>query len=142
MNKHGILFFLPILLCQPFVEAQIKNDVSIIVAAGIRDIANPVAGRYGELKTLVNQERAKNLNTFFLYGGGAIGPSALSNLDKGSHIIDILNTVESDAMGVYKREFSFSSNTSYGMESVLKLADKELYKAKNAGRNRCSFVEL
>lgn len=42
-----------------------------------------------------------------MFGGGSIGPSAFSNLDRGSHIIDLLNSLEPDAMGVAKRDFSY-----------------------------------
>lgn len=87
-----------------------NNNVSIVFAAEMRDITDPVAGRYAELKTLVQSQRKQNPKTFLLFGGGTIGPSALSNLDRGAHIIDILNSVEPDVMGVAKSEFTFSED--------------------------------
>jgi 2',3'-cyclic-nucleotide 2'-phosphodiesterase (5'-nucleotidase family) len=82
--------------------------MQLILAADMHDISNSAHGRYAELKYLIDIERKQVPTTFFLFGGGSIGPSALSNLDRGSHIIDILNSVEPDAMGTAKREFSYS----------------------------------
>lgn len=82
-------------------------DITLILAAEMPDIAGPAAGKYGELQALIKNTKASKPQSFFLFGGGSIGPSALSNLDRGSHIIDILNSLEPDAMGVAKREFSY-----------------------------------
>jgi 5'-nucleotidase/UDP-sugar diphosphatase len=90
----------------PKVCAQ-EATFQVVLAAEMPDITNPEHGFYAELKRLVETERNQIPTTFFLFGGGSIGPSALSNLDRGSHIVDILNSLEPDAMGVSKREFSF-----------------------------------
>jgi 2',3'-cyclic-nucleotide 2'-phosphodiesterase (5'-nucleotidase family) len=95
-----------LLLKTPYVLAQ-QNTMQIILAAEMPDIADTKQARYSQLKYLIDNQRQKIPNTFFLFGGGSIGPSALSNLDRGSHIVDILNTIEPDAMGVTKREFSY-----------------------------------
>lgn len=87
--------------------ADDTKEAVIVFAAGMPDISNPRAGRYAELQHLVSQQRESKKTTFFIFGGGSIGPSALSNLDRGSHIVDILNSLEPDAMGVAKREFSY-----------------------------------
>jgi 2',3'-cyclic-nucleotide 2'-phosphodiesterase (5'-nucleotidase family) len=85
-----------------------ENDrVTFIFASEMPDISDPVIGRYPELKYLIDQQRNANPLTFFIFGGGSIGPSALANLDRGSHIIDLLNSLEPDAMGIAKREYSF-----------------------------------
>jgi len=87
--------------------ADDSKEAVIVFAAGMPDISNPRSGKYAELQHLVSQQRESKKTTFFIFGGGSIGPSALSNLDRGSHIIDILNSLEPDAMGVAKREFSY-----------------------------------
>lgn len=88
-------------------QQDTSTTFNIVIAGDMPDISDPVTGRYAELKNLVRSTKKQNTNTFFLYGGGSIGPSAFSNLDKGSHIIDILNNIEPDAMGLAKRDFSF-----------------------------------
>lgn len=84
-----------------------EQTLTFIFASEMPDITDPAAGRYAELKYVVDQQRAKNPLSFFIFGGGSIGPSALANLDRGSHIIDLLNELEPDVMGVAKREYSF-----------------------------------
>lgn len=84
-----------------------SKTLTFIFASEMPDITDPESGRYAELKHVVDQERAKNPLSFFIFGGGSIGPSALANLDRGSHIIDLLNGLEPDVMGVAKREYSF-----------------------------------
>ena len=71
------------------------------------NISEEQSGYYAQLQTLVKKYRERDGTVFFIYGGGSIGPSALSSFDRGSHIIDILNTIEPDVMGITKREFSF-----------------------------------
>lgn len=91
---------------QSFAATQ-DSTMQIILAAEMPNIADPTKTRYAELKQLILNERKRVPTTFFVFGGGSVGPSALSNLDRGSHIIDILNSLEPDAMGVVKREFSY-----------------------------------
>ncbi|MEI8650964.1 5'-nucleotidase C-terminal domain-containing protein [Paraglaciecola sp. Hal342] len=49
----------------------------------------------------------KKYQHFLLFGGNSLAPSPLASLDRGTHIIDILNSLEPDAMSVTKREFSY-----------------------------------
>lgn len=83
------------------------EKATLVFAAEMPEIATDRKGGYPELATLLKQQRKKAAPTFFLFGGGSFGPSSLSSLDRGTHIIDLLNSLEPDAMGVAKREFSF-----------------------------------
>jgi 2',3'-cyclic-nucleotide 2'-phosphodiesterase (5'-nucleotidase family) len=95
---------------QPTFSAETKLN-TLILAADMPDIFDTKVGKYAELRTLINQQKKlTNSNSFFIFGGGSLGPSAMSAFDKGSHIIDILNTLEPDVMGVTKREFSYLSD--------------------------------
>ncbi len=107
------LLFCSVLLCwiillikSPGVCAK-EAIIQIIFAAEMPNIAASEQSRYAELQHLIKNQRKQNPTTFFLFGGASIGPSVMSNLDRGSHIIDLLNSLEPDAMGVAKREFSF-----------------------------------
>lgn len=88
-------------------EEPVTSSVTFVLTADMPNISDPRTGRYANLQTLVQQQRKRSSATFFIFGGGSIGPSALSSFDRGSHIIDILNSIEPDVMGVTKREFSF-----------------------------------
>ena len=79
----------------------------LIFASDMPVIGDRNNGNYPQLGTLLADNRNKPLPTFFLFGGGSIGPSPMSMFDRGSHIIDILNSLEPDVMGVNKREFSY-----------------------------------
>ncbi|MGJ8679332.1 bifunctional metallophosphatase/5'-nucleotidase [Paraglaciecola sp.] len=74
----------------------------------MQDISNPKEGGYSRLYSLLKHIRQSNTeNTIFTFGGGSLGPSPMSGFDRGSHIFDILNTLEPDLMTVRKREFSY-----------------------------------
>lgn len=89
------------------IEVSAKGDqIKIVFASEMPDIQSS-SGQYAKLGTLLHSTRSAHPNTFFYFGGGSLGPSVLSSLDQGSHIIDLLNSLEPDAMGVSKREFSF-----------------------------------
>jgi 2',3'-cyclic-nucleotide 2'-phosphodiesterase (5'-nucleotidase family) len=60
-----------------------------------------------EVATVVEDARTNNPNTLFIHGGASLGPSILGALDRGAHMIDILNLMEPDLMAVGKREFSY-----------------------------------
>jgi len=85
-----------------------SNSLKIIYTASMTDIFDNNKNSYAKLATLLKHKRKKNPNTLFLFGGDSLGPSSMSSLDKGVHIIDILNTLEPDAVSVNKRELVFS----------------------------------
>lgn len=84
-----------------------EQQAKLIFAAEMRLIDNKLHGDYPELAGLLKEVRNSNQPTFFFFGGGSLGPSPMSAFDRGSHIIDILNTLEPDAMSASKREFSY-----------------------------------
>lgn len=105
--RLGLIFlFLIVVSLAPRAEES-ATSVTLVLAADMPDISDEHAGYYPQLQTLVKEYRSKDETVFFVFGGGSIGPSALSSFDRGSHIIDILNSIEPDVMGVTKREFSF-----------------------------------
>lgn len=65
------------------------------------------AGGLPELAGLVNQSRDNFQWTIFLHGGDSLAPSALSSFDRGTHMIDILNSLEPSVMAAAKREFAY-----------------------------------
>jgi len=90
-----------------FTSVKAIDRATIIFAGEMTEIASDKKGGYPELATLLKQHRKTKIPTFFLFSGGSLGPSPLSSLDRGTHIIDLLNSLEPDAMSVAKREFSF-----------------------------------
>lgn len=90
-------------------NSKAQPDARIIYAADLPIIGTAKHGDYAELATLVTESRLKSNETphFFLFGGASLAPSPLASFDSGSHIVDILNIIEPDAMSVTKREFSY-----------------------------------
>jgi 2',3'-cyclic-nucleotide 2'-phosphodiesterase (5'-nucleotidase family) len=64
-------------------------------------------GGFAKLAAVVNAERAKGGNVFFVHSGDTISPSLLSGIDKGAHVIDILNQMKLDVMVPGNHEFDF-----------------------------------
>jgi 2',3'-cyclic-nucleotide 2'-phosphodiesterase (5'-nucleotidase family) len=104
MLKNYILPLFIFILSLPLYAKSSK--MKIIVAADMAEI-NTTKGSYPELATLLKQVRQLEPSTFFVFGGASIGPSSMSAFDRGAHIIDVLNMLEPDAMGITKREFSY-----------------------------------
>lgn len=86
-----------------------KEKAYIIFSSGLNEIESN-QGSYGELASLLADYRKKSTTTFFVYGGNSLFPSILSSFDHGSHIIDLLNSLEPDVMAANKGDFGFSED--------------------------------
>jgi 2',3'-cyclic-nucleotide 2'-phosphodiesterase (5'-nucleotidase family) len=64
-------------------------------------------GGFARLAAMVKAERAAGNPVFFVHSGDTISPSLLSGIDKGVHIIDILNQMDVDVMVPGNHEFDF-----------------------------------
>ena len=96
-----------VLLLSFDLAANAPVRIDIIYASTMTNIGENPHGSYAQLSEMVKSGREQNENHVFLFGGGSLGPSALSSLDRGAHIIDLLNSIEPDAYGIGKREFSY-----------------------------------
>jgi 2',3'-cyclic-nucleotide 2'-phosphodiesterase (5'-nucleotidase family) len=93
-------------LATPFAKADNK-EINLVFAGNMPDISVDMPVNYPQLANILEKQRAKKLPTLFAFAGGSLGPSPLASLDRGSHIIDILNSLEPDLMTLTKREFSY-----------------------------------
>jgi 5'-nucleotidase/UDP-sugar diphosphatase len=86
----------------------IAEDIHILYYSSTPEVIRD-GGRPGiaEVATIVRRAREENPNTLFIHGGASLGPSVLGALDRGAHMIDILNMAEPDMMAIGKREFSY-----------------------------------
>jgi 5'-nucleotidase/UDP-sugar diphosphatase len=101
------LLFMSMLTNAAPVTQTSEKHLTLVFAGNMPDIGNHNYGTYTGLAGLLEKMRAEDTPTIFISAGGSLGPSPLSSLDKGSHIIDILNTLEPDLMTLTKREFSY-----------------------------------
>jgi len=63
-------------------------------------------GGFARLAAAVAAERAKG-TVIFIHAGDTLSPSLLSGIDKGAHIVDILNHMDIDVMVPGNHEFDF-----------------------------------
>ncbi|MEP1383420.1 MAG: 5'-nucleotidase C-terminal domain-containing protein [Paraglaciecola sp.] len=103
-----LIFTLSISIAPILVAAQDSiKQATIVFTANMADVSAKGGKSYSRLATVLKQQRNENKMTIFVFGGGSVGPSPMSSFDRGSHIIDLLNTLEPDLMTITKREFSY-----------------------------------
>lgn len=104
-----LLIVLHLLLVSMLTSAtpSTEKHLTLVFAGNMPDIGIHTYGTYTGLAGLLEKIRAEETPSIFTFAGGSLGPSPLSSLDRGSHIIDILNTLEPDLMTLTKREFSY-----------------------------------
>lgn len=107
---------------------------TIIYAAEMAEADSPQAN-YANLASLLTQHRNNITPTFFLFGGGSIGPSPLGFFDRGAHVIDILNSLKPDAMAVSHRDFAYFSEelSQRAYEAAFPLVLSNLYDPMTEG---------
>jgi 5'-nucleotidase / UDP-sugar diphosphatase len=94
--------------CSVLAPALANTEhAQLIFSSGLSEIVTEQQGGFAELATVLEIYRSKPAPTFFVFGGGGISPSILSSFDHGVHIIDLLNSLEPDVMGVEKGDFGF-----------------------------------
>jgi 2',3'-cyclic-nucleotide 2'-phosphodiesterase (5'-nucleotidase family) len=98
--------FVSILICT-YATAKTPHKVNVVFAASMNEINLNIRNGYAPIAHLLKEQRKSDIPTFFFFGGASIGPSMLSTFDLGSHIIDLLNEIEPDAMAIAKRDFSY-----------------------------------
>jgi len=107
-------------LCNHSVLA-FEHKLKIIYVSNMPEIEQVNnTGGLPQLATLLEISRRENPDTIFIHGGDSLGPSLLSSFDRGAHMIDLLNSLQVDAMAVAKREFSY-----YEDELTLRTSEAE-----------------
>ena len=64
-------------------------------------------GGVARLAAVVRAERARNANVLVTFAGDAISPSLMSAIDKGAHMIELLNRIGLTAMAIGNHEYDF-----------------------------------
>lgn len=104
----GILLTLPFWACAKDVTIIYTNDLHAhvepykvpYIADGKRDI-----GGWANITTMVKEEKGKNKATCFFDAGDYFTGPYISSLTKGKAIIDIMNTMQFDAVTMGNHEF-------------------------------------
>jgi 2',3'-cyclic-nucleotide 2'-phosphodiesterase (5'-nucleotidase family) len=112
-QKATLVAFLLIMFSSVFISNEIvsagtiEENYTIVLTSGMVEIhLDHDQGGYAHLKSLLTSLRAEDENVIFLYGGDTLSPGILSTIDKGAHIISILNELSPNAMSLSKRDLA------------------------------------
>jgi len=96
-------------------------------------------GGFARLAAAVAAERGKG-TVIFIHAGDTLSPSLLSGIDKGAHIVDILNHMDIDVMVPGNHEFDFGpeifqqrlSEATFPIRPALRLTRSSKFKASSS----------
>lgn len=94
------------------VSQSSATEISIVYVSKMPNIETNKkdVGGLAELGSLVKENRKSFKNSMFLHGGDSLAPSVMSSFDHGTHMIDVLNSIEPEVMAINRREFSFKED--------------------------------
>jgi 2',3'-cyclic-nucleotide 2'-phosphodiesterase (5'-nucleotidase family) len=96
-----------VLIALPALAETETFTVSFVQTNDIdRMAADDDRGGFAKLAAVAKDERSKG-TVIFVHSGDTLSPSLLSGIDRGVHIIDILNHLDLDAMVPGNHEFDF-----------------------------------
>jgi 2',3'-cyclic-nucleotide 2'-phosphodiesterase (5'-nucleotidase family) len=111
MTLHRNLVFALALLAANALPARAGErvvDVSLVVFSDIYEMAEKNGrGGFARVAGALAAERAKSKNILVALAGDAISPSLMSSLDKGAHIVDLINHAKIDVFTPGNHEFDF-----------------------------------
>ena len=97
-----------LLFALPAQAAPRVVDVTFLVFSDIYEMAERNGrGGFARVAGALGAERAKKRNVIVALPGDTLSPSLMSSLDKGAHIIDLLNRMKLDVFTPGNHEFDF-----------------------------------
>lgn len=112
-----LILLLLLSISSVFADSTTFRIVYVSKMPEIDTLSDDIGG-LSELGTLLKESRKLYPNVLFLHGGDSLAPSAMSSFDFGSHMIDILNSLEPTVMAINEREFSYKED-----ELLLRIAE-------------------
>lgn len=97
------------LFAAPLHAAEHSVEVTFLLVCDIYDLAPNQDGRGGLAKVaaVFSNERKSHKNVVTVHAGDAISPSLMSGLDRGAHMIDLLNALSLDVFVPGNHEYDF-----------------------------------
>lgn len=84
-----------------------NNTITIVFTSGLAEIyLDHNQGGHAHLQTFLKKVRKTDDRVLFIHGGDTLSPGILSTVDKGAHIISILNELKPDVMAVSKSDLA------------------------------------
>lgn len=114
MRGMKIRHALPIALFLAASSAQAAErtvNATLLVFSDIYEMAETNGrGGFARVAGVLSAERAKIKNVLVALAGDTISPSLMSSLDKGAHIIDLINRTKIDVFTPGNHEFDFGED--------------------------------
>ncbi|WP_262691323.1 bifunctional metallophosphatase/5'-nucleotidase [Kordiimonas aestuarii] len=106
--KLLLVVFLCTRVAVPVTAEEPHNGIRLLYFSSFPEIVQPEdnAG-LAELATAIAEQKRAHPETYFIDGGASLGPSVLGALDRGAHMVDILNAIGPEFMAIGKKEFSY-----------------------------------
>lgn len=92
-------------------EAAAEEGIFIAFSAPLPDVATSApAGTIAHTIGALNELRKTHDGLIYIHAGGGLGPSILSNYDKGVHAIEITNLLRPDAYNVSRGDYAYGDD--------------------------------
>jgi len=105
----SVLPFAPAAAQGTTVTFILVNDIYLMGDTQMSD--GKRRGGFARLAAVVEAERAKGGHVIFAHAGDTLSPSLMSGLDRGAHIITLLNLIPPDVFVPGNHEFDFGKDT-------------------------------
>lgn len=103
-----LLLTLLLLASVPANAGERSVNATLLVFSDIYEMAEKNGrGGFARVAGVLNAERATTKNILVALAGDAISPSLMSGLDKGAHIVDLINRTKIDVFTPGNHEFDF-----------------------------------
>lgn len=108
MTRRIVLAFLLLAAASPALAAQRVVKATLLVFSDIYEMAEQNGrGGFARVAGALAAERARTENTLVALAGDTLSPSLMSSLDKGAHIVDLINRTKIDVFTPGNHEFDF-----------------------------------
>ncbi|MEF3365490.1 bifunctional UDP-sugar hydrolase/5'-nucleotidase [Methylocystis sp. 9N] len=108
MRRAGLAFIILLAAALPARAAERVVNLTLVVFSDIYEMAEKDGrGGFARIAGALKAERARAKNVLVAHAGDTISPSLMSGLDKGAHIIDLLNRSGLDVFTPGNHEFDF-----------------------------------
>ncbi len=111
VNRRVFLLFLAVALGIPILPARAAERVvnlTFVVFSDIYEMAERDGrGGFARIAGALKAERAKAKNIIVAHAGDTLSPSLTSSVDKGAHIVELLNRIGIDVFTPGNHEFDF-----------------------------------
>lgn len=111
MRRLAAIAFLLFAVAPPAVAAERTVKATLVVFSDIYELDEQNGrGGFARVAGALAAERARNRNTLVALAGDALSPSLVSGLDKGAHIVDLINRAGVDVFTPGNHEFDFGED--------------------------------